>query len=58
MHLHLVTIHAMPSAQAVPLAAAFLKAYLDGRPDPKQTFTVTCAEYFPAPRWSRSAGRS
>jgi len=46
MHLHLVTIHAMPSAQAVPLAAAFLKAYLDGRPDPKQTFTVTCAEYF------------
>ncbi len=46
MHLHLVTIHAMPSAQAVPLAAAFLKAYLDGRPDPKQTFTVTCAEHF------------
>jgi len=46
MHLHLVTIHAMPSAQAVPLAAAFLKAYLDGRPEPKTPVTVTTAEYF------------
>ncbi len=46
MHLHLVTIHAMPSAQAVPLAAAFLKAYLDGRPEPRAAVTVTMAEYF------------
>lgn len=46
MHLHLVTIHAMPSAQAVPLAAAFLKASLDGRPEPKTPVTVTTAEYF------------
>lgn len=46
MHLHLVTIHAMPSAQSVPLAAAFLKAYLDGRPEPTSVVTVTTAEYF------------
>lgn len=46
MHLHLVTIHAMPSAQSVPLAAAFLKAYLDGRLEPKAPVTVTTAEYF------------
>ena len=46
MHLHLVTIHAMPSAQSVPLAAAFLKAYLDGRPEPKAAVRVTTAEYF------------
>lgn len=46
MHLHLVTLHAMPSAQAVPLAAAFLKAYLDGRPEPQTPVTVTTAEYF------------
>lgn len=46
MHLHLVTIHAMPSAQAVPLAAAFLKAYLDGRSGLKVDLTVTTAEYF------------
>lgn len=46
MHLHLITIHAMPSAQSVPLAAAFLKAYLDARPEPKPELTVTTAEYF------------
>ncbi|MGE0156433.1 MAG: radical SAM protein [Geobacter sp.] len=46
MHLHLVTIHAMPSAQSVPLAAAFLKASLDGRPEPTAPVTVTTAEYF------------
>jgi len=46
MHIHLVTLHAMPSAQAVPLAASFLKAYLDGRPTPLFPATVTCAEFF------------
>ena len=46
MHLHLVTIHAMPSAQAVPLAAACLKAYLDARPAPPTPVTVTMAEFF------------
>lgn len=46
MHLHLVTIHAMPSAQSVPLAAAFLQAYLEGYPDRIQTVTVTSSEYF------------
>lgn len=46
MHLHLVTIHAFRSAQAVPLAAACLKASLDahaGRTAPPE---VTCAEFF------------
>lgn len=46
MHLHLVTIHATPSAQAVPLAAAFLKAFLDARPAPARPVTVSCAEFF------------
>ena len=46
MHLHLVTLHAMPSAQAVPLAAAFLKAFLDARPAPARPATVSCAEFF------------
>jgi hypothetical protein len=46
MHLHLVTIHATPSAQAVPLAAASLKAYLDARPAPARPVTVSCAEFF------------
>jgi len=46
MHIHLVTLHAMPSAQAVPLAAAFLKAYLDAFPFTHQPVTVSCAEYF------------
>src|SRR5262245_5646652 len=44
MHLHLVTIHAMPSPPAVPLAAACLKAYLDSRSAKK--ITTTCAEFF------------
>ncbi len=56
MHLHLVTIHAMPSAQAVPLAAAFLKAYLDGRPGPKPPVTVTTAEYFSGTPLEQIAG--
>jgi hypothetical protein len=46
MHIHLVTLHAMPSAQAVPLAASFLKAYLDGRPSPRFPATVSCTEFF------------
>ncbi|CAH2030054.1 B12-binding domain-containing radical SAM protein [Trichlorobacter ammonificans] len=45
LRLHFVTLHAMPSAQAVPLAAAFLTAYLTGRPDPSPV-TVSSAEYF------------
>ncbi len=46
MHLHLVTIHAMPSPQAVPLAAACLKAYLDARPEPVQPVRITCSEFY------------
>lgn len=46
MHLHLVTIHAMPSPQALPLAAVYLKAYLDARPTPVQPVTVTCDEFY------------
>ncbi len=46
LRLHFVTIHAMPSAQAVPLAAAFLTAYLTGRPDPKPEITVSSSERF------------
>ncbi len=46
MNLHLVTLHAMPSAQAVPLAAAFLKAYLDQQPALKKRATVSMAEFF------------
>lgn len=46
MHIHLVTIHAMPSAQAVPLAAVFLKAYLEGTSNYKQTLEVTTSEFF------------
>jgi radical SAM superfamily enzyme YgiQ (UPF0313 family) len=46
MNLHLVTLHAMPSAQAVPLAAAFLKAYLDYAPDLQGRISVTTAEYY------------
>jgi radical SAM superfamily enzyme YgiQ (UPF0313 family) len=45
MRLHLITLHAMPSAQAVPLAAAFLKAWLDGRPAANPV-TVTSAEFY------------
>ena len=46
MNLHLVTLHAMPSAQAVPLAAAFLKAYLDQQPSLHDRSTVSMAEFF------------
>ncbi|MSM38451.1 MAG: DUF4080 domain-containing protein [Geobacter sp.] len=46
MHLHLVTIHAMHSPQAVPLAAASLKAFLDARDNRNPPVTVTCAEIF------------
>lgn len=46
LRLHFVTIHAMPSAQAVPLAAACLTAYLTGRPGPKPEVTVTGSERF------------
>ncbi len=45
MNLHLVTLHAMPSAQAVPLAAAFIKAFVDARQSDWQPVTVSCAEY-------------
>lgn len=46
MHLHLVTIHAMPSPQAVPLAAACLKAFLDNDPATAGEVSVTCSEYY------------
>lgn len=46
MNLHLVTLHAMPSAQAVPLAAAFLKASLDQQPSLHGKATVSMAEFF------------
>lgn len=46
MHLHLVTIHAMPSPQAVPLAAASLKVYLDSRSDISHPVNVTCSEFY------------
>ena len=46
MNLHLVTLHAMPSAQAVPLAAAFLKAYLDQQPALRGKTSVSMAEFF------------
>jgi radical SAM superfamily enzyme YgiQ (UPF0313 family) len=46
MRLHLVTLHAMPSAQAVPLAAAFLKAFLDAQPGLQHRATITTAEFF------------
>lgn len=46
MNLHLVTLHAMPSAQAVPLAAAFLKASLDQHPALQNRVTVSMDECF------------
>lgn len=46
MHLHFLTIHAMPSAQSVPLAAASLKAFLDGRTEPASPLKVTCSEVY------------
>ncbi|HKZ16942.1 MAG TPA: radical SAM protein, partial [Geobacteraceae bacterium] len=45
MRLHLVTIHASRSPQAVPMAAACLKAYLDARPANGKPVTVSCAEF-------------
>lgn len=55
MHLHLITIHAMPSAQSVPLAAAFIKAYIDNRTATKGRDRVTCAEYFSGDSLTRIA---
>jgi len=46
MHLHLVTIHAFRSAQAVPLAAASLKASLAAHAAGTAPLEVTCAEFF------------
>jgi hypothetical protein len=46
MHLHLVTIHAFRSPQAVPLAAACLKAALDARPAKSHPLTVNCTDFF------------
>ncbi len=46
MHLHLVTIHAFRSPQAVPLAAACLKACLDAHTRRAVPLKVTCAEFF------------
>jgi len=46
MHLHLVTIHAFHSPQAVPLAAACLKASLDARSGTVRPVTISFAEYF------------
>lgn len=46
MHLHFLTIHAGPSAQSVPLAAASLKAFLDARSVPAYSLRVTCDEAY------------
>lgn len=46
LNLHLVTIHAMPSPQAVPLAAACLKSFLDSVYSSQNPLHVTCSEYF------------
>src|SRR5512138_1692250 len=46
VHLHLVTIHAMQSPQAVPLASACLQSYLDSRPENSGSVTITCSEFF------------
>lgn len=46
MHLHLVTIHAFRSPQAVPLAAACLKASLAVRPQTVRPVTVSCSDFF------------
>lgn len=45
MRLLLATIHAYRSPQAVPLAAACLKAHLDGLPAPRPV-TVSLADFF------------
>ncbi len=46
MHIHLVTIHAFSSPQAVPLAAACLKSSLDVHSTPGKPLTVTFADFF------------
>lgn len=46
MRLHLVTIHAFPSPQAVPLAAACIKAFLDSRPRTSHRLHVTLSDFF------------
>jgi radical SAM superfamily enzyme YgiQ (UPF0313 family) len=46
MHLHLVTIHAFRSPQAVPLASACLKASLEARESRLGSLSVTCADFF------------
>lgn len=46
MHLHLVTINAFRSPQAVPLAAACLKASLDARPSAIRPVTVSCSDFY------------
>lgn len=46
MRLHLVTIHASRSPQAVPLAAACLKSALDARPATAGRLEVTMADFF------------
>jgi len=45
MRLLMATIHTYRSPQAVPLAAACIKAYLDGRPAPRPV-TVSLADFF------------
>ncbi|GAM11544.1 putative methyltransferase [Geobacter sp. OR-1] len=42
----MVTIHAIPSPQAVPLAAACLKVFLDSRPEPAYPLNISCSEYY------------
>jgi radical SAM superfamily enzyme YgiQ (UPF0313 family) len=46
MRLLLVSIHAYRSPQAVPLAAACIKAHLDGRPAPAHPVKVSLADFF------------
>ena len=46
MRLLLVSIHTYKSPQAVPLAAACIKAHLDGRPAAARQVTVSCAGFF------------
>lgn len=46
MRLHLVTIHAFPSPQAVPLAAACIKAFLDSRQPTSHRLHVSLSDFF------------
>ncbi|MRR53200.1 MAG: B12-binding domain-containing radical SAM protein [Deltaproteobacteria bacterium] len=46
MHLQLVTIHAFRSPQAVPLAAACLKASLEVRRAAVRAVTVSCSDFY------------